>query len=202
MGQKKNSKIILISIMALTIFIIIIGVAYIYFATDLFKSNQELFFKYFAQLEETEEGFFDKSLKEYWEKKNIMPYTNEGELRVDIEDNLLEDFNITFIGKTNKSSNYISQDISLNYGKEITFPVNFNKTENIIGLQTPYVGSKHIAVKMDEPGNETLNTFMWQIPSFSKEEKNRIKQTYLNAIKGNLQESQFTRHGRKQSKRL
>ena len=46
MGQKKNSKIILVIMLLLVILIVLTGGAYTYFATDLFKSNKELFFKY------------------------------------------------------------------------------------------------------------------------------------------------------------
>ena len=46
MNQKKNSKILIISIILTIILIIGIGVVYIILATDMFKSEKKLFFKY------------------------------------------------------------------------------------------------------------------------------------------------------------
>ena len=46
MNQKKNKKIVVILIIISIIIIISIGLAIMYFATDLFKSDEKLFFKY------------------------------------------------------------------------------------------------------------------------------------------------------------
>ena len=62
MNQKKSTKILLIFIIILSILILLAGGAFAYFATDIFKSDKELFFKYITQLGDEKKGFFDKNL--------------------------------------------------------------------------------------------------------------------------------------------
>ena len=84
MGQKKKSKIILILIILLVILTLLIGITYAFFATDILKSNKNLFFKYMAQLGEEKEGFIETSLKEYFKKQKSAPYSNEGNISFNI----------------------------------------------------------------------------------------------------------------------
>ncbi len=58
--NKKHNKGLKIAIITLMI-ILVIGIAFscLYFFTDIFKSNKELFFKYTAQIVEQENGFID-----------------------------------------------------------------------------------------------------------------------------------------------
>lgn len=51
---------------------------YAYFATDMFKTEKEMFFSYIGNsIEETEQ---DKKIVEYIEKKEEKPYSNNGEI--------------------------------------------------------------------------------------------------------------------------
>ena len=69
MNQKKNKKIVVILIIISIIIIISIGLAIMYFATDLFKSDEKLFFKYIYQMSDEKNGFINSDLKKYFEKK-------------------------------------------------------------------------------------------------------------------------------------
>lgn len=212
MGQKKNSKIILIIMILLIIFILLVGVAYAYFATDIFKSNKEMFFKYFTQVGDESEGFINNRLKAYFEKKETTPYTNNGTMALNLLSNgeaqkeyeNINNFNISFSGETDKSNNNVTQNISLNYSNDVNFPISFRKIGNTIGLQTKYVGDKYVAVKLDEEENESLaeiNDFSEQINKlkeltqlpFSKEELQQIQEKYIKVINEQLQDSQFTK---------
>ena len=66
MRQKKNKKLLII-IISLVVLIVVIGISIVCFATDIFKGNKELFFKYVSQMN-GEESFFDAQLKTYFEK--------------------------------------------------------------------------------------------------------------------------------------
>ena len=68
MNQKKNTKILLILIIIIVI-IILAGVGILVFATDIFKSDKEMFFKYMADIGDSKKGFIDDGLKQYFEKK-------------------------------------------------------------------------------------------------------------------------------------
>lgn len=68
MNQKKNTKILLILIIIIVI-IILAGVGILVFATDIFKSDKEMFFKYMADIGDSKKGFIDDGLKQYFEKR-------------------------------------------------------------------------------------------------------------------------------------
>lgn len=154
--MKKNKKIIIILIIILTIVILGIVGCLIYFTTDIFKGNKELFFKYITQTSDLEKGFIEKNVKEYYSKKENNSYTNEGNFKVTAQNpdvtNLdnINNFNISFTGKTDNANSKSEQNISINYSDSVTFPVNYKKIGNQIGLQTDYVGAKYINIETDK----------------------------------------------------
>ncbi|MCI8636784.1 MAG: hypothetical protein HFJ36_02830 [Clostridia bacterium] len=206
MGPKKNSKIILILIISTILLILLTSLAFAYFATDMFKSNKDLFFKYITQVG------IDEQLSQYFEKQKTTPYQNQGTFEPNIstegsqtkEYEAVNNFNISFSGQTDKITDNFAQDITLNYSNDITFPISLRKVGNIIGLQTEYIGSKYIAVETNSQDNEaleSLNEVIEQIEKakklsnlpFSNEELKQIQDTYINIINNELQESQFSK---------
>ena len=153
MNQKKNKKIIVILIIVLAIIILITGGLLVYFTTDIFRGNKELFFKYITQIGEEDNGFVENNIKNYYEKKSTNSYANEGNFTVTAQDptvtNLdsLNSFNISFSGQTDNTNSKTQENISINYSDSVTFPVIYRKIGNQVGLQTDYVGSKFINVE-------------------------------------------------------
>lgn len=215
MGPKKNSKVILVVIILLVILILLTGIAYAYFATDMFKSNKELFFKYVTQMGDSKEGFIETQLEQYFEKQKSTPYTNEGSLALNITDEsgnekeyeTINNFNISFAGKTDKSKEAEEQEVSINYSNNVTFPINYRKVEDTIGLQTKYVSNKYIAVEMDQLENKSYEGLediqelqtsigkldeLAQLP-FSQEDWKEIQAKSQKILDEKLQESQFTK---------
>lgn len=203
MRQKRNSKIILIAIILLVILILIAGGIYAYFATDIFKSNKELFFKYVTQMGDEEEGFIEANLKEYFEKQKNTPYVNEGSLSVNVTDpdnkeqfENVNNMNVTFDGQVDIANSQLLQNISINYSDSVKFPFSFKQIGNIIGIQTKYVGSKYIAVDKDELQNteesfEKLEEF--SNVTVTQEDLQHIKDTYFNVLNEQLQDSNFSK---------
>ena len=122
-SQKKNRG-LLITIIILLVMIILLGgiIAYLYFFTDILKSNKQLFFEYSSQLIQTKEGFLEDNLIQYFQKRQSTSYENNGEVSFDISIPDLEEelettnnSNITFSGKTDPSNSKSEQEISLNY---------------------------------------------------------------------------------------
>lgn len=206
MGPKKNSKIILILIISTILLILLTSLAFAYFATDMFKSNKDLFFKYITQVG------IDEQLSQYFEKQKTTPYQNQGTFQPNIstegsqtkEYEAVNNFNISFSGQTDKITDNFAQDITLNYSNDVTFPISLRKVGNIIGMQTEYIGSKYIAVETNSQDNEaleSLNEVIEQIEKakklsnlpFSNEELKQIQDTYINIINNELQESQFSK---------
>lgn len=216
MRQKKSTKLILIIIILLAILILIAGVAYTYFATDVFKSNKELFFKYITQMEDEKEGFIESDLKEYFEKQKNTPYSNEGGISVNITTpNGQEQFentnrmNVSFDGQVDKINSQLIQNISLNYSDSVKFPLTYKQIGNTIGIQTNYIGSKYIAVDKNEIQNletsstsenvatESANVFQklqeFKNVELTDEELQHIKDTYFNVLNQQLQDTNFSK---------
>ena len=171
MEQRKNAKVLKILIITISIMILIlIGViAYLYFQTDMFKSNKTLFFKYIAQAGNEETGFIDSQTTQYFEKKENTPYTNSATFKADIkmdgeEEQLkaVNDFNISFQGKTNNPSKETEQEISLNYSSDVNFPITYKKIEDKLGIQTKYVGKNFVAIDTADT-NTMSNTIIESI---------------------------------------
>lgn len=218
MNQKKNTKILLILIIIIVI-IILAGVGILVFATDIFKSDKEMFFKYMADIGDPKKGFIDEKLKQYFEKKNNTTYNDEGEFSINIscDPNTLSknlqknvdstnNFNISFSGQVDTANSKAAQNISLNYSNDVKFPINYKQIENKIGLQTKYVGSKFVAIE-----TEKLNKFSEDLDDvesygemvdklqkmgkveLTEDEKSHIKDTYITVINQQLEKDKFSK---------
>ena len=70
--EKKKSKYLLIIIIILVVILLIVGgLAGVYFFTDIFKSNKQLFFRDMAQTVQSENGFIEQDIIDYLQKKDI-----------------------------------------------------------------------------------------------------------------------------------
>ena len=197
MRQKKNRKIIVILIILLVILILLTGIAYAYFATDLFKGNKELFFKYITQMADEEEGFIETQLKQYFEKQKTTPYLDEGSIEINTTTSNSGNMNITFNGQVDTANSQVMQNISLNYSDNVKFPFSYRQIGNTIGIQTSYIGNKYVATNKDDIQNNGING-LGKIKEFAnvsltKEDLQHIKDTYLNVLNQQLQDSNFSK---------
>lgn len=216
MRQKKNSKIILMGTILLVIFILLIGIVYACFSTDIFKGNKELFFKYMIQMGNEEQGFIEMQLKQYFEKQKNTPYLDGGNILVTITaSNDQERFkntnntNITFEGQVDKANSQVIQDVSVNYSDNVKFPFSYKQIGNTIGIQTNAIGNKYVAINKEELGDlksglnaeeeQTNNTNGFEkIQEFlnislTKEDLQHIQDTYFDVLKQQLQDSDFNK---------
>ncbi len=203
MGQKKSKSLLITVIVLLIIILILVGViAYLYFFTDMFKSNKQLFFKYTSQIMQSEDGFIDNQLMQYFQKKDSTSYENNGEITFDVSIPNMEDdlelanhFNITFSGKEDPNNSKLEKEISLNYSDSVNFPLTYRKTNNITGIQTQYIGSSFVAIRNDEEisGLTDINNLLkLQNIAFSNEEIQNLKTTYFDNILNTLEDSKFS----------
>ena len=208
MNQKKSTKILIILIVVILITILLGGFAFAYLATDIFRSEKDLFFKYITQIGDSENGFIDNQLKEYFEKRRNTPYNDEGNFSVNItaengqeEFENINNFNITYSGQVDEANSKAEQNISINYSDEVNFPVTYKQIGNTLGLQTKYIGSKYIAVETDNLENtigEDITVPEIGINNDEKanltdEQKNNIKNTYMGVLNNNLGEEKFSK---------
>lgn len=214
-----KTKSIKLSIVILLVLIIILGgvFAYLYFATDVFKTNQELFFKYLGQLVASEEGFVEDNLTAYFEKKRTGKYEDNGNFYVDIDmsgvdDDMLatvNDFNIEYSGKIDNTTRKNEQDISINYSSDVNFPIKYKYANETLGLQTDYVSSKYIGIensnlkefaeKLGVTDTESIpdsidfyaQTENENVFNFTEEEKQQIINTYKTIFEEKLANKEF-----------
>ena len=156
MNQKKNTKILLIIIIILFILILFAGVAFAYFATDIFKSDKELFFKYITQIGNQEKGLINEDLNQYFEKRKNVAFNNQGEFSVNISDHGNEDkynnvnnFKIEFSGQVDGKNSKVAQNITLDYSNSVREQLNYKQVGSKYGIQTNDVGSKFIAIDIN-----------------------------------------------------
>lgn len=216
MKTKTIGKILII----LIVVILILGgvFAYLYFGTDLLKTNEQLFFKYLGQLVDSENGFIDNKLTEYTNKKMTGKYEDNGQFSVNIdmtgmdEDMLatVNDFNITYSGKIDNTARKNEQEISINYSDDVNFPVKYKYANETLGLQTEYVSEKYICIENsnlkefaeklgmtntdDIP--DTIDFFATdssQAITFTDDEKEQLKNTYQPVLEGRLDGKEFTK---------
>lgn len=153
----RNKKGLLITLIVIIVILILAigGFAYAYVATDLLKSNEQLFSKYMGQAGEKVSNFGSEALGAYINRKNEKAYENEGKLTVNVdmpnmEENylkLLNGLNITFEGKTDKSNQKAVQSLKLNYSDNVSFPLEYKHTDNLYGIISDVVINKYIAIK-------------------------------------------------------
>ena len=208
MNQKKSKKIIVFVIILLLILIIISSLLLVYFLTDIFKGNKELFFKYISQISNNENGFVEQNVQTYLNKKNTNSYNNEGSFSINAVDSSvtnienLNNFNISFSGKKDNTNSKEEQNVSLNYFSNVTFPLVYRKIGNQLGIQTDYVGARFLTVEPDKLNNlqgENINeikNIIKIIGTLSNLTNIQINQEQLNSytnIFQNISEDKFSK---------
>ena len=192
-----------------------VAFAYVYTATDLLKTDKELFFKYFAQIT-SENGFIDKRIDLYNEKKKQTPFENSGEITVDVQypeegmDKIIEKVNelaINFSGRIDSINQKVEQNIVVDYGNGITFPINYRQDGNTFGLQKDELSKKYIAVRNENLKQLSTNLGeddVSKIPDtiefsevvqnikFTDQEKETLKQVYGSILEQNLLDENFS----------
>ncbi len=214
-----KTKVIGRMITIVIILILILGgiFAYLYFGTDLLKSNQQLFFQYLGQLVASEDGFIESNLNAYFEKKRTSKYEDSGKFNAEINISNLDadmlatvnDFNIEYSGKIDNTARKNEQDISINYSSDVNFPIKYKYSNETVGLQTDYVSNKYIGIEnknLKEFAENLGITDTESIPdsidlyaqsenqnafNFTEEEKEQIINTYRTIVEEKLANKEF-----------
>lgn len=161
-----KKKGLLITIIILLVILILGGgaFAYIYFATDLLKTDKELFAKYALTLADEENGFFPTILNEYENKKKNSAYENNGSFTVN-NDILIDttsdeayqelkkaidvanNSSVNFIGRVDNANNRVEENVTLNYSDSVNLPFKFKRDGDVYGIQADILSSSYIAVE-------------------------------------------------------
>lgn len=213
----KGKKIVSIIIVLLILLLIAGGAfAYAYIATDIFKTDKEMFFKYFAQIT-AEDGFIEKGIVDFEKKKKQTPYKNSGEITINLEDpgeldekilGKLNELVIRFDGQIDSVNQKAEQNIEIDYGNNVILPISYKQDGNKLGLQSDKLSKQYIGIR-----NEKLKEFatkfgvedVSKIPDkielsnveekviFTDEEVEQLKQIYGTVLQQELLEENFTK---------
>ena len=205
----KNKKALIVIIVLLIILSVCGGAfAYVYFATDLLKSNSQMFSKYGTMLDmELYNFFYDENIKTYYTNKSANNYENTGVLRVKSGGNtdINADLNLTFKGTTDVDNDNFEQEITINYSDSEKFAFKLVKNNQMIALGSDEVANKYVGIKnenLDELSNKLGIDEEMKVPSNIKLDKSSITvqnikslvTKYIGKLAGQLSESNFTKN--------
>lgn len=219
----KSSKKIIIVIIVMMVLLLMAGAAfaYVYVATDVFRTDKEMFFKYFAQLTSEEDGFWNKKISTFNEKKTQNAYENSGKITVEVEypeesmEEIIEkvnDLSINYSGKVDSVNQKVEQNIEIDYGNDVVLPINYKQNGYDIGLQTDELSKKYIAARTDDLKQLAKNLGIddvSQIPNkieeiveteeienidFTNEEIETLKQIYGTVLQQKILEDNFSKN--------
>jgi len=218
--MRKGKKIIVSIIIMLIILLIGGGVfAYVYVTTDIFKSDRQLFAQYFTQIV-SEDGFIDKRINDFSEKKQQIPYENSGEITVhveypdeEIDTTIMEkvnDLTVRFSGETDRVNQKVQQAIEIDYGNNVIFPFTYKQDGDKFGLKFDKLSKQFISIR-----NENLDKLAEKLDSdegivsipqrinsllelkndkliFSEEEQNQLIKIYGKVFLNELKDEMFS----------
>ncbi len=220
-GKKKG---IIIAIVVIIAVIILLGVGlFIFLKTDLFKSNENLFYKYLGEHLESYKIEENSSIADLQIQKLEKPYTVTGELTVGYEDTsglhetekiteLFENLKLTIDGKYDKSNQKENTTYKLLNGTQEVFRLDTATTENVYGVksdeivQNAYIGLRNdnLKVFLQKLGMESDVTQLLpdkiektnidtNIFKISNEEIEHIQNTYSPVISNIIKEGNYSK---------
>ncbi len=223
MEKKKNPA--LIAIIVILVLLIIAGgvLAYLYFCTDILKTDRQLFAKYVMQIGDSKSNS-SSAIQTYENKKLTMPYTNNGSFTAitNAQSNSLSgtdaqimsqmlsygnNTNITFSGRVDNQNKKNEQDISINYGNSVNLPFKFKQDGDIYGIQADFVSPNYISIEnnnLKDLFTKLGATDVSEIPNkleiqeiqslkFTEEELEYIKENYVLPIFEGFSEEKFSK---------
>ena len=197
-------------ILAIILVVILLGagVTYAYFATDLFKTDKQIFLSYILNNKMLEQ-FEDKAITDYVEKQENIAYTNKGEITLNASglgeevESVLNKTKVTIEGKNNTAQNKTEENITLDFSQGFNIPINFKNDGELYGIQSDFLDSKYITIRnenlrallekfdVDTEGMPDKIDFTQQ--TFTPEELEQLKEKYTTLLANNLEDELFTK---------
>ena len=196
-----KKKIIVWSLIVIFIIAALI-LSFLYIATDTFKSDKELFFKYLSKAEILDENFVQK-YKEIIKIENQSNSSSTGTITCSTVSNRNETnianvdqlFNIKYNSLKNKNLNQDYADFTLNSNNEDIVTARYLRDNNVYGIKIENVLKKYIAIENNnlkdfcsKLGIENSETIPNSIAISSLDNLLRIDENQLSAIKTNYRD--------------
>lgn len=215
MKKSKTKLIVIISIIVVLAVIAGVG-AFLYFTTDLFKSNQELFYKYIAQNTEVlnllqkdvNEQAIDTMLAQskYETKGTVNFQLTSSDTQIANQAIPPRNFTIDYTGKTDGLNRKASSQATLKFLSKDLFTIKYIQDEDRYGITSDEVINKYMVLdnnKLNELAKklgDNQNTYPDKIESidrnqllaFSQSDQQTL-QKYIEVINMNLSKDAFTK---------
>lgn len=220
MMTRKKRRMITIGIPIVCVIILLAIFIVLYLNTDMFKSNQTLFFKYFGKnyenINHIEEIITNDEYNKVFQSNK---YSQSSELKINYTenygttsenaDNAINKLKLIIDGETDVEKGYQYKEITLFNNEEINTEIEYIKKDNTYGVKFSDLFKQYITVennnlkelfeKLGYSEEDTQN-----IPDsieikniqdlkFSKDELEKLKDKYLNLVKEKISKDKFSK---------
>lgn len=175
---------------------------YLFNFTDIFKSNEQLFWKYFSQNDEVSELISNDSIKKINQEKSSKSYVKSSKLEIKQDD---DTYTINLNSNAINANNVYTDFEVIKNSNEVA-KLKFVKKNNIVGIKMDELADGYIAVKSNRlkevaqvvgvvdssmvPENiNTINAF--DFFDVSKEDRDYIITKYGNIISGKTNSNNY-----------
>lgn len=220
MMTKKKRKMIVIGIPVIVLIIFLAILTILYLNTDMFKSSQTLFFKYFIKNYESVNQITE-ALKndEYNNVYKTNKYSKSSELKINYTENYgttsentnnaINKLKLTIDEENNAENGYQFKDIKLFNNEEKNTEIEYMKNDNTYGIRFSDLFNQYITVENNNLkqlfeklglSDEALQSIPDSIEikniediEFSKEELEKLKDKYLSLVKEKISKDKFSK---------
>ena len=202
----KNTKRVLLIIPIVIVLIIAIIIAVLYFTTDLFRSNEELFWKYFAQNCDVLDMIKNEKQAEQSQFKTNNSYTSNGNLSFVIKqgENSSKELNVVTTARHDTTTSRTYADATLKNGDIDLFKVSYINSGDIYAISCDeifqgYVGTENSGLTQlatnfgieNFPDSININEYT-NLLDVTDEEWAHISETYLPVIMNIVTKENYT----------
>ena len=223
MIPRKKRRLILIVSIILIVLIILTAFILIYINTDMFKSNKTLFMKYLEKnIENMDEMYAQiNQMSDYENSLEQNKYTVNTQINVnntenlgtteENTDNVINQLKIVADGQVDKVNQYNYQKMNLYKGEESILGLEYIENSNTYGLRFSDLFQQFLLADNSNlqdlfsklgysneeisnmPNQIDLNTLLSTIMNISDEEKQTLSNKYIEIIKNNLEDKNFSK---------
>lgn len=210
--MKKKTGLIITIIIIAVILVAAGALALLYFMTDLFKSNEQLFWKYVANSSNLEQVVTSENEKNQEQWKKDHSYTSKGDLNIAVtKETGTQEITIGTTSKHNVSNGRTYSDATLYNGEQEVLKASYINNEDIYALyckdiyEPYYIGIrnnnlKEFMTKMGVP-EEELKDIPDSIPlesaeiatKLTEEEEKYLTDTYSSILLENISKEKYTK---------
>ena len=152
----KKKKILLIVLPIIFVIIVLGLLAILYFTTDMFKSNEQLFSKYFVQNGELFSMLENENTKTLNEFKKNNTYNMTGDLTTTLQDGSnVQEIKATTAARHDTQTGRTYSELTLKNGDADTLKFSYINSEDIYAIKCDDIIANYIGIR-----NNGLNQFM------------------------------------------